>query len=106
LTAHQLDIVADSAVKPEIDKFFRTQRIAVRPGARNEFDPEIGIEIDAVVMPPQRPIVLHELLHAFHAYRLPGGVNNPDVLLYYDRARNFQLYPANFDGMRDLRRET
>ena len=46
-------------------------------------------------MPPQKPIVLHELLHAFHAHRLPGGVYNPDVLLYYNRARNFQLYPAN-----------
>jgi hypothetical protein len=46
-------------------------------------------------MPPQRPIVLHELLHAFHNYVLPGGVNNPDVLLYYSRARNSQLYPAN-----------
>lgn len=95
---HQLDIVADSGVKPEIDKFFRAQRIALTRNLNDEagiFDPEVGIEIDAVVMPPQRPIVLHELLHAFHNYVLPGGVNNPDVLLYYSRARDFHLYPAN-----------
>ena len=65
---HQLDIVADSGVRPEIANFFHTQRITVRPGARNEFDPEIGIEINAAVMPPQKPIVLHELLHALHTH--------------------------------------
>jgi hypothetical protein len=98
---HQIDIVADSGVKPEIEKFFRAQKFALRPGLTEErhtpgvFDPEIGIAIDAVMMPPQKPIVLHELLHAFHDFKLPGGFNNPDVLLYYSRARDFHLYPAN-----------
>jgi hypothetical protein len=95
---HQLDIVADCGAISEINNFFRAQRMAVKPGLSAEtgkFDPATGIEIDAVVLPPQRPIVLHELLHAFHAYMLPGGVNNPDVLLYYSRARDYRLYPAN-----------
>jgi hypothetical protein len=98
---HQLDIVADSGVKPEIEGFFRAQKFAFRPGLIEErhtpgvFDPEIGIELDAVMMAPQKPIVLHELLHAFHAYILPGGIKNPDVLFHYNRAMNSHLYPAN-----------
>lgn len=90
---HQLDIVADSGVRPEILAFFRAQRMLVRPGARDRFSREGGIEIDTR-LPPQQPIVLHELLHAYHAFVLPQGARNPDVLEFYNQARNAGAYPA------------
>ena len=90
---HQLDIVADSGVRPEILAFFRAQHMLVRPGARDHFSREGGIEIDTR-LPPQQPIVLHELLHAYHAFVLPQGARNPDVLEFYNQARRGGLYPA------------
>lgn len=47
------------------------------------------IRIDA-----QRPLVLHELLHAYHANILPQGFKNPAVLFHYDLAKSKDLYPA------------
>src|SRR5467141_327822 len=37
-------------------------------------------EIEDTVEPPQRPYVLHELLHAYHFGVLPGRFHNPDLL--------------------------
>lgn len=90
---HQLDVVADSGVKPEILAFFRAQHIVMRPGARDRFSRAGGIEVDTR-LPPQRPIVLHELLHAYHAFVMPQGARNPDILAFYEEARSGGLYPA------------
>ena len=90
---HQLDVVADCGVSADILAFFRSQHILVRPGARDRFSRNGGIEIDTH-LPPQQPIVLHELLHAYHAFVLPQGARNPDILEFYNEARNGGLYPA------------
>jgi hypothetical protein len=45
------------------------------------------------VLDPRRPVLLHELLHAFHAHMMPQGVQNPAILLYYKVAKNQHLYP-------------
>jgi hypothetical protein len=90
---HQLDVVADCGANADVLAFFRAQRIVVRPGARDHFSRAGGIEID-VRLPPQQPILLHELLHAYHAFVLPQGARNPDVLGFYAEARNGSLYPA------------
>jgi len=42
----------------------------------------------------QEPIMLHELLHAYHANIMPQGFNNPAVLLHYKIAKDKKLYPA------------
>jgi hypothetical protein len=94
---HQLDIVADSGVKPEILDFFRNQVIVLKSGLGSDhgrFDGNI-VMIEDTVEPPQRPIILHELLHAYHAKVLPEGGQNPDVLLFYNRAKNNNLYPSD-----------
>jgi hypothetical protein len=90
---HQLDVVADCGVSADILAFFRAQHIVVRPGARDRFSRNGGIEVDTR-LPPQQPIVLHELLHAYHAFVLPQGARNPDVIGFYEEARSKGLYPA------------
>jgi hypothetical protein len=42
----------------------------------------------------QEPVILHELLHAYHNKMMPQGVKNPAVLLHYNLAKSDQLYPA------------
>jgi hypothetical protein len=46
-------------------------------------------------VPSERPIILHELLHAYHANVLPQGVQNPTIILYYNLAKSEQSYPAD-----------
>jgi hypothetical protein len=42
----------------------------------------------------EEPVILHELLHAYHNKMMPHGVKNPAVLLHYNLAKSNQLYPA------------
>jgi hypothetical protein len=43
----------------------------------------------------QRPVILHEMFHAYHAEIMPQGVKNPAIKFYYDQAKSKQLYPAD-----------
>jgi hypothetical protein len=43
----------------------------------------------------QRPVILHELLHAYHNRILPQGYRNAGILLHHNRAREGNLYPAD-----------
>ena len=91
----QIDIVANCGAKSEIMAFFRSQRIKLKFGAEDgggRFT-SAGVEIDATPQPAEKPIVLHELLHAMHARWLPNGVRNADVDRFYNNARRGQLYP-------------
>jgi hypothetical protein len=94
---HQIDIVADCGAKPEILASFRSHLITLNPkiaGDNGKFS-EDGVEIGSAPETPENPILLHELLHAYHPLVMPMGVQNPDILLYYNRARDNQLYPVN-----------
>lgn len=100
---HQLDIVADCGAEQEIIDFFRGRRIALvhgLGGTPGRFIPNHGVDIEAVVLPQQRPIILHELLHAYH-YFMPNS-KKADVERFYDRAKNGHFYPASeiHDGLR------
>ena len=49
-----------------------------------------------MIYPYANPILLHELLHAYHRLRLPGGFQNQDILTFYQRARDTPgLFPAH-----------
>lgn len=75
---HQIDIVADCGAKPEILKFFRNQEIMLKSSAGDgggNFSSNIkGVTVDAALQPQEKPIILHELLHAYHFYILPDGM--------------------------------
>ena len=59
------------------------------------YTPPSVVRMNPVTFEAQRPVMLHEFLHAYHGKLMPQGFQNRDVLLYYDRARTAQLYPAN-----------
>jgi hypothetical protein len=102
--AHQLDIIADCGARPEILAFFRTQQIAVKPGMGDTmgwFGTDKRVLIDAAPMPPQEPIVLHELLHAYHRLEMPDGFRDKDVLVYYLHAKEAGLYTRDSYVLKD-----
>lgn len=43
----------------------------------------------------QKPILLHELLHAYHHVMMPEGSKNSAILAHYKDAKGAQLYPPN-----------
>jgi hypothetical protein len=53
------------------------------------------IMLDASSKNAQRPVILHEMFHSYHAIIMPQGVKNPSILFYYDQAKSKQLYPAD-----------
>ena len=44
-----------------------------------------------------------ELLHAWQARMMPGGLRNPDVLRFYNEAKSGQKYNANAFFLKDPR---
>src|SRR5262249_53803331 len=56
--------------------------VMVRPGALQPSSPE-----------KERPVLLHEFLHAYHANMLPNGVNNAVVLSHYKASKG--IYPSD-----------
>jgi len=93
---HQIDIAADCGAKPEVLGFFRSQKIFVKQGdghGGHFYRNNPGVQIGDRVVPPQKPILLHELLHAYHFRAMPGGFKNADILKFYNRAKQRNLYP-------------
>jgi hypothetical protein len=96
---HQIDIVVDCGAAPKILEFFKSQEVTLKlgkwDGGGHFHSDEKGVAIDAAVQPPQKPVLLHELLHAFHSRMLPGSVRNPDVLRFYGNAVRGGVYPPD-----------
>jgi hypothetical protein len=96
---HQIDIVADSGVRPTIMSFFKSQEIVVKSGQGDgggHFSADSkGITVDAAVQAPEKPVTLHELLHAYHFRVLPGALQNPDLLRFYNNAKEGEIYPPD-----------
>ena len=64
-------------------------------GYRIDFSRVIGhVDLDAAKASCNKtaPVLLHELLHAYHAQVMPQGFKNPDVLTFYERGRESHRY--------------
>lgn len=74
---HQMDIVEQSGVPPATLEFFKTVPVVMVPkldtgfghAGRDETGRQI-VEMKAEKLPADRPILLHELLHAYHGVKL------------------------------------
>lgn len=90
----QVDIVEAVPLSAETKHFFQgfTIHLARGAGGGGHFGRR-GVSIDLKPGPDDRPILLHEFMHAFQDDRLPGGTRNPDVLRFYQHARTAGLWP-------------
>jgi hypothetical protein len=92
----QLDIVEHVDLKPQVLQFMRTIKIWANP-ANAKFGPghyghATGIDLRVKRLDPHKPIVLHELLHAYNDRVLPDGFRNPDIRKFFRRGK--KLWPA------------
>jgi len=53
------------------------------------------IKIDPLSLSKDKPILLHEYLHALHDRVLPDGFNNMQIKQFYIEARSQQKFPLN-----------
>ena len=96
---HQIDIAADCGAAPKIIDFFKSQTIFVKPGQGDgggRFSSKVkGVSVDIAVNAPEKPVVLHEMLHAYHWWVMPDGFGNADIQGFYARARDGGFYPVD-----------
>jgi hypothetical protein len=96
---HQIDIVADCGAKPEQLQFFRSQTVFVKhapSGGLGHFDSRHpGVTVADVVAEAQKPILLHELLHAYHFRVMADGYRNAEILTFFGRAQGSEAYPKD-----------
>lgn len=50
-----------------------------------------------------RPVLLHELLHAYHQQQMPGGLRNREIHSLYEAARKLDAYAAKSHMMQNER---
>lgn len=84
----QLDIVEGVRLKPQVLQFMRTIRIWANPNGSSpgHYAGATGVDLRVRALAPEKPIILHELLHAYHGQQLPGGFNNPAIESFFQRA--------------------
>ncbi len=91
----QVAIVKRLQIRPEIAAFFAAQPITVdlQTGTHTRAGMN-GVFFERRPVPADNPVLLHELLHRYHALRLQGGRANTDVLRFFEQVRASGRYPV------------
>lgn len=96
----QLDVVEKAGVPPAMLAFFKQTRIAVDPAIKGNpgvFRGDGGagaVFVRPEPFPANKPILLHELLHAYHFNVL--GLRNGAIAAGFDAASAPGIYPPPF----------
>jgi len=105
----QLNIVEATHLPPDVLDFFKKTKMLVDPGIRGNpgifsiRDGEGAVRIQPIVFPANKPILLHELLHAYHFYVLT--LRHPVIVNAYQSASLDGRYPAAFQKAHFLQNE-
>jgi len=93
--AAQIALVRELKVSDAVRNFFAEQVITVDKelGTKTRAGPR-GVFFARVVQPVENPVLLHELIHRWHLLKMPGAVQNPDVLRFYQEAKASGQWPA------------
>lgn len=93
----QLDIVEHVGLEPDVLTFMRTIPIWANPAAAKagpgHYSSKTGIDLRVKALEPDKPIILHELLHAYHDRMIPDGFDNPDIKQFFNIGQ--RVWPAD-----------
>lgn len=94
----QIDIVEQVRLKPQVLAFMQTIKIWAQPEETRtgpgHYAHATGIDLRMPQLDFNKPILLHELLHAYQDQQLPGGFNNENIATFYHRG-HAAGWPAN-----------
>lgn len=102
-TKEQIDIVHAVGLPAEILSFVESVRFELVPtGTFKSPTPGIyagrdsrAVKVSAAIATiGHKPVLLHELMHAYHDQRLERGFGNPAILGYYAKAQAIPAYAA------------
>ena len=110
-TKGQIDIVCAVGVPARMLSFFKSQTIHLVQGGKTQFmggdysfkTKMVNISSEYILMYPHKPVLLHELLHAFHDQRLPGGFENLRIKTFYEHAKSLNVYAADSHMMSNVK---
>jgi len=97
----QIDICEDVKISEDKKNFMRSVPLIVNltevgdTGSLGRYRKGRIVTMRSHVYAADKPILLHEYLHTYHHQRLSGGFQNRDVIMFYQRAKNRSMYPAD-----------
>ncbi len=109
-TREQIDIVHAVGLPAGILAFFESVRFKLVPVGRFAGNTpglysgrgERSVQVSAaIVSTGHKPVLLHELLHAYHDQAIEKGFKNPVILGYYERAKAVPAYAAKSHMMQN-----
>lgn len=102
-TREQIDIVHAVGLSPDILAFVASVKFELVPAGTFK-SPTPGLYAGrgdrsvkvsaAIVTTGHKPVLLHELMHAYHDQRIEQGYRNPAILGFYKSARALPAYAA------------
>jgi hypothetical protein len=105
----QIDIVDAVNLSPGTRAFLRSVPLDVQlvdQGPSREVGRYLGnkrILLLSYLQRGENPILLHELLHAYHDQKLPDGLNNADIKRLYQQAQGNKVFAADAYVLSDVR---
>ncbi len=110
-TRDQIDLLSSVGESEETLRFFQSIRIKLKSTPLSGGTPGLyegnqtrNVEILPVItLSSHKPVLLHEMLHAYHDLKLEGGFMNKDILRYYLTARSRHLFDPHSHMMSNQR---
>jgi hypothetical protein len=108
-TKEQINIVCAVGLPDEILKFLKTVPLTLvpprimlngTPGLYSGMDRRVSISAGIVTI-GHKPVLLHELLHAYHDQRIESGFRNPETLAFYQHAKTIPAFSATSHMMQN-----
>jgi hypothetical protein len=96
--SRQVEIVDLAVPDPAKNAFFKSIPLtwpANAPASGDNAAYGAGrVVLQSQIYSPEKPVLLHELLHAYHEQRLANGFANGDIQRLYDQAKSSGQFPA------------
>ena len=110
-TKDQIDMVFGLGESDDMIRFFQTLQIRLKSSPLSGGTPGLylgnhtrDVEIlPTITVTGHKPVLLHEMLHAYHDLKLEGGFMNSDILRYYLTAKSRHLFDVQSHMMSNQR---
>jgi len=95
----QITIIDAAITDPALKAFLQSVPLAMSEnpaGADNAAYTSTakGVILTSQSYSSEKPVLLHELMHAYHDQKIPGGFSNPTIQQFYQQAKSSGKFPA------------
>jgi hypothetical protein len=107
----QVDMICSVGLPTKFLDFFKTVPIEIvplsgvfslEPGLYSGTEKNVQVSTNLVTI-GHKPVLLHEMLHAYHDQEIEGGFQNPTIIGLYNQAKGINAYALNSHMMSNQR---